>query len=86
MLVVDAWPASDRPYIGGSKDNTVYDLAVGYNGIGRVEGNNGPGRGGGRGGAPGFDGRQQAPFFGGNRSRAGGQFTQPGRGRGVAGD
>ncbi len=68
LLVVDAWPSSDRPYIGGSKDNTVQDLVVGYNGIGRVEGTTGPGAGGGRGGAPGagaaFDGRQQAPGAG----------------------
>ncbi len=38
MLAVDAWPASDRPYIGGSTDNTVLDLALGYNGFGRVDG------------------------------------------------
>jgi 4-amino-4-deoxy-L-arabinose transferase-like glycosyltransferase len=38
MVVVDAWPASDRPYIGGSTDNTVLDLALGYNGFNRVEG------------------------------------------------
>jgi 4-amino-4-deoxy-L-arabinose transferase-like glycosyltransferase len=38
MLVVDSIPASDRPYIGGSKDNSVEDLALGYNGLGRVEG------------------------------------------------
>jgi 4-amino-4-deoxy-L-arabinose transferase-like glycosyltransferase len=58
-LVVDAWPASDRPYVGGSKDNTVTDLILGYNGIGRVEGETGAGAGGGRGGAaptrPGFN-------------------------------
>jgi 4-amino-4-deoxy-L-arabinose transferase-like glycosyltransferase len=38
MLVVDAWPASARPYIGGSTNNTVLDLALGYNGFNRVEG------------------------------------------------
>ncbi len=38
MVVVDAWPASDRPYVGGSTDNTVLDLALGYNGFNRVEG------------------------------------------------
>jgi len=38
MVVVDAWPASSRPYIGGSTDNTVLDLALGYNGFNRVEG------------------------------------------------
>ncbi|TAK58362.1 MAG: phospholipid carrier-dependent glycosyltransferase [Dehalococcoidia bacterium] len=38
MLIVDAWPASQRPYVGGSTDNTVLDLALGYNGFGRVDG------------------------------------------------
>jgi 4-amino-4-deoxy-L-arabinose transferase-like glycosyltransferase len=52
MVVVDSWPASDRPYIGGSTDNTVSNLVLGYNGIGRVEGENGAGgpRAGGGGG------------------------------------
>ncbi|WP_326722485.1 glycosyltransferase family 39 protein [Streptomyces sp. NBC_00243] len=38
MVVVDLWPASSRPYIGGSTDNTVWDLVIGYNGFGRVFG------------------------------------------------
>lgn len=38
MLVVDAWPESDRPYVGGSFNNTVSDLVLGYNGIGRFDG------------------------------------------------
>ncbi|HEU5027779.1 MAG TPA: glycosyltransferase family 39 protein [Spirillospora sp.] len=47
MLIVDAVPASKRPYIGGSTDGTVWDLVIGYNGLGRVFGeNNGPGGGG----------------------------------------
>ena len=29
MLIVDAWPAQQRPYIGGSTDNTVQDLVLG---------------------------------------------------------
>jgi len=76
-LVVDAWPASERPYVGGSQDNTVSDLVLGYNGIGRVEGEVGPGAGGGRGGAPGFDGRQQTP--GGGNGPAG--FTRGNNGQ-----
>ncbi|MGE0058199.1 MAG: hypothetical protein AB7T32_09460, partial [Dehalococcoidia bacterium] len=47
LLVIDAWPKSERPYIGGSTDNTVSDLVLGYNGIGRVEGENGAGGPGG---------------------------------------
>ncbi|KRD22816.1 glycosyltransferase family 39 protein [Streptomyces sp. Root264] len=38
MVVVDLIPASSRPYIGGSTDNTVWDLVIGYNGFGRVFG------------------------------------------------
>ncbi len=39
MLVVDAIPGDQRPYIGGSTNNTVLDLVVGYNGFGRILGN-----------------------------------------------
>ncbi|MEV5409013.1 glycosyltransferase family 39 protein [Thermopolyspora sp. NPDC052614] len=46
MVVVDLWPASGRPYVGGSEDNTVWDLVIGYNGLGRVFGQGGPGGGG----------------------------------------
>ncbi|MDT0474812.1 glycosyltransferase family 39 protein [Streptomyces sp. DSM 41014] len=38
MVVVDLIPASSRPYIGGSTDNTVWDLVIGYNGFGRILG------------------------------------------------
>ena len=44
MVVVDLWDKSARPYIGGSTNNTVWDLVFGYNGFGRVDGN---GQGGG---------------------------------------
>ncbi|WP_425580467.1 glycosyltransferase family 39 protein, partial [Streptosporangium amethystogenes] len=46
MVIVDLWPASDRPYVGGSTDNSVRDLVIGYNGLGRIFGSGG-GRGGG---------------------------------------
>ncbi|MEC5150341.1 glycosyltransferase family 39 protein [Cryobacterium sp. GrIS_2_6] len=38
VLAVAVWPASARPYIGGSTDNTVLDLVFGYNGLGRIFG------------------------------------------------
>jgi 4-amino-4-deoxy-L-arabinose transferase-like glycosyltransferase len=38
VLAVQLTPASTRPYIGGSTDNTVLDLALGYNGINRLLG------------------------------------------------
>jgi 4-amino-4-deoxy-L-arabinose transferase-like glycosyltransferase len=47
MLIVDAIPASDRPYIGGSTNNSVWDLVIGYNGLGRITGNENGGGGGG---------------------------------------
>jgi len=62
MAVVDAWPASQRPYIGGSTDNTVLDLALGYNGFERVDGTNGGGGGGARTGpAPNFNRNTNLP-------------------------
>ncbi|RFU38306.1 glycosyl transferase family 39, partial [Actinomadura logoneensis] len=54
MTVVDLIPASRRPYIGGSTDGTVWDLVIGYNGLGRVFGQDGPG-GGRRGAGAGGD-------------------------------
>lgn len=55
--IVDLTPASQRPYIGGSSDNTVLNLAFNYNGLDRIEGNGfGGGPGGGRGG---FGGQSQ---------------------------
>nr|WP_183504562.1 MULTISPECIES: glycosyltransferase family 39 protein [unclassified Mycolicibacterium] len=38
VVIVQLWPASSRPYIGGSTDNNVLNLALGYNGIDRISG------------------------------------------------
>lgn len=52
-LAVDLTPASARPWVGGSQANSVLDLALNYNGLGRVTGNEGVGGGGfGGGGGP----------------------------------
>ncbi len=56
VAVVELWPASSRPYIGGSTNNSVLDLIFGYNGLARVFGNGGPGGGGPPGGGPGGGG------------------------------
>jgi len=58
LVIVDLTPASSRPYVGGSTNNTVWDLIVGYNGLGRVDGNGqgGGGAGGGLGGPGGVFG------------------------------
>src|SRR5439155_1582046 len=56
---VSLWPASSRPYIGGSTNGSVWDLIFGYNGFGRLTGaeGGGPGAGGfGGGGGPSFGG------------------------------
>ncbi|AGB20738.1 PMT family glycosyltransferase, 4-amino-4-deoxy-L-arabinose transferase [Mycobacterium sp. JS623] len=44
VLAVQLTPASARPYIGGSTDNTVLDLALGYNGINRLLGHHPEGK------------------------------------------
>lgn len=45
-LAVDSIPEQNRPYIGGSESNSVLDLALGYNGVSRLNGMGGPGGGG----------------------------------------
>ncbi|AZG46919.1 ArnT family glycosyltransferase [Gordonia insulae] len=47
VVVTMLVPASARPYIGGSTDNTFMDLVWGYNGVGRISGGSGGGGGGG---------------------------------------
>jgi 4-amino-4-deoxy-L-arabinose transferase-like glycosyltransferase len=57
MLVAGGWwvgiveliPASARPYIGGSQNNSVLDLMFGYNGFGRLDGSETGSVGGGNG-------------------------------------
>ncbi|WP_461120737.1 ArnT family glycosyltransferase [Saccharothrix stipae] len=38
VLAVELVPADARPYIGGSQENSVLELALGYNGLGRLTG------------------------------------------------
>ncbi len=57
VVAVEAVPASARPYIGGSTDNSVIDLVLGYDGLGRIFGGlAGQGGGPGLGGSGGFGG------------------------------
>jgi 4-amino-4-deoxy-L-arabinose transferase-like glycosyltransferase len=51
-------PAADRPYVGGSTNDSILQLALGYNGLGRLDGNETGSVGftGGRGGGPAFGG------------------------------
>ncbi|GCE44028.1 membrane protein [Rhodococcus wratislaviensis] len=38
LLTVELWPASSRPWIGGSQNNSILELTLGYNGLGRLNG------------------------------------------------
>ena len=50
-------PAADRPYVGGSTNDSILQLALGYNGLGRLDGNET--------GSVGFAGHGGGPAFGG---------------------
>jgi 4-amino-4-deoxy-L-arabinose transferase-like glycosyltransferase len=54
IALVELWPASSRPYIGGSTDNSALELALGYNGVSRLTGGSGGGFGGGFSGTAGL--------------------------------
>jgi 4-amino-4-deoxy-L-arabinose transferase-like glycosyltransferase len=86
VLLVQLWPAADRPYIGGSTTNSLWELAVGYNGLSRILGRHGaPGSGGGPGSGLGEHGAGGG--FGGRDGFAGHGFggaTGPGRLFGAA--
>ncbi|MET9465125.1 glycosyltransferase family 39 protein [Streptomyces sp. NPDC006544] len=61
VAIVELWPAASRPYIGGSQNNSFLELTLGYNGLGRINGEEtgsvgGGGRPGGGGGAGGGGG------------------------------
>jgi 4-amino-4-deoxy-L-arabinose transferase-like glycosyltransferase len=75
LLVAAGWwvaivmliPAADRPYVGGSTNNSILQLTFGYNGLGRLNGNEtgsvgfrkgvGPSLGLGNGAGPSFGGQ-----------------------------
>ncbi|WP_206686262.1 glycosyltransferase family 39 protein [Kribbella qitaiheensis] len=41
VAIVELLPASARPYIGGSSTNSILELTLGYNGLGRLTGDEG---------------------------------------------
>ncbi|MEU0370764.1 glycosyltransferase family 39 protein [Streptomyces sp. NPDC006283] len=49
VVVVELWPTSSRPYIGGSQNNSFLELTFGYNGLGRINGEETGSVGGGQG-------------------------------------
>jgi 4-amino-4-deoxy-L-arabinose transferase-like glycosyltransferase len=80
VALVALWPQSSRPYIGGSQGNSLLELTIGYNGLGRILGHEGHGGPGGpRGaGAPHFPSRGGHSPFGGAAGLTrlfGGQFA-----------
>jgi 4-amino-4-deoxy-L-arabinose transferase-like glycosyltransferase len=50
IAIVELVPASMRPYIGGSQNNSILELTLGYNGLGRLSGDETGSVGGGGGG------------------------------------
>ncbi|MEV4349442.1 glycosyltransferase family 39 protein [Actinoplanes sp. NPDC049596] len=50
IAIVELVPASHRPFIGGSQNNSILELALGYNGLGRLNGDETGSVGGGGGG------------------------------------
>ena len=54
VAIVALWPASSRPMIDGSPDNSILNLIFGYNGLGRLTGTDGGGGGGNFSGQPGL--------------------------------
>ncbi|WP_069886707.1 ArnT family glycosyltransferase [Streptomyces luteocolor] len=56
VAIVELWPTSSRPYVGGSQHNSFLELTFGYNGLGRINGEETGSVGGG--GRPGGGGGQ----------------------------
>jgi 4-amino-4-deoxy-L-arabinose transferase-like glycosyltransferase len=55
LAAVELIPAANRPYIGGSQTNSILELTLGYNGLGRLNGDETGSVGGGNGwGTPGL--------------------------------
>jgi 4-amino-4-deoxy-L-arabinose transferase-like glycosyltransferase len=54
VTIIALVPASARPYIGGSQENSILELILGYNGFGRLTGNETGSVGGGGGGGTGM--------------------------------
>jgi 4-amino-4-deoxy-L-arabinose transferase-like glycosyltransferase len=71
VLIVQLWPAGKRPWIGGTQTNSILELTLRYNGIGRLNGDE-PGSTG----SPGFI----SPVHLGGRT-SGHPWGQPGIGR-----
>src|SRR6202035_5174878 len=56
VAIAELTPAADRPYFDGSTNNNILELALGYNGLGRLDGSETGSIGGGGGGGSAFGG------------------------------
>ena len=65
ILAAELTPAAMRPYFGGSTSNNILQLAIGYNGLGRLTGNETGSVGPRAGGDGGLGGGGQGASFGG---------------------
>ncbi|MGW6579101.1 ArnT family glycosyltransferase [Streptomyces globisporus] len=74
VAIVELMPASSRPYVGGSQNNSFLELTFGYNGLGRINGEEtgSVGGGGGRGGGGGWGDTGIGRMF---NSEVGGQIA-----------
>jgi 4-amino-4-deoxy-L-arabinose transferase-like glycosyltransferase len=78
VAIAQLWPAASRPYFGGSTNNNILELALGYNGLGRLNGTET--------GSIGFNGSSVGGFggFGGGGGPGGGGAGFGGAGFGGA--
>ena len=78
-MAVDLTPASQRPYVGSTQDNSEVSLALGYNGINRlIRGFGTPGFGAGGGSTNGRPGNVPSGNSGTSRTQPGTTNTNPG--------
>ncbi|HEY0718079.1 MAG TPA: glycosyltransferase family 39 protein [Streptosporangiaceae bacterium] len=64
VAIAELVPAGDRPYFGGSTNNNILQLAIGYNGLGRLDGSETGSIGGGGAGGGGAGGGGGSAFGG----------------------
>lgn len=72
VIIVDLYPADQRPYVDSSTNNTVSELILGHNGLERIVGRDGGGMGDGNNGAS-MRGNDERP----DKSNQDNQITPP---------
>jgi 4-amino-4-deoxy-L-arabinose transferase-like glycosyltransferase len=77
IAIVELVPVSMRPYIGGSQNNSILELTLGYNGLGRLNGDETGSVGGGGGGFGGGGGGNSGGGGNGGGGQRGGGYDDP---------